>query len=127
MLFRSAGGAFISFVTLLKIFPRLIQFTNTSKYQLLYEFIFILSTITFTIIYFSDLYIGLNSFIVIIVGLFFGIYLGLFSSALAEILNVLPVILKKFKIKKNMRLVFYALTLGKVAGALYYFIFGIGG
>ncbi|NLL81571.1 MAG: stage V sporulation protein AC [Tissierellia bacterium] len=122
-----AGGAFISFVTLLEIFPRLMQFTNTDKYQMLYESIYILSTIAFTILYFSDFYIRLNSILVVIIGLLFGVYLGLFSSALAEILNVLPVILKKIKIKRNMKFVFYSLAIGKVAGALYYFIFKIGG
>ena len=123
----AVGGAYISFVTILGIIPRLIQLTDTSKYKYLYEGLYILGTIGFTILEFSDFYIELGSIIIVIIGLFFGIYVGLFSSALAETLNVLPVISKNFKIKKNMKQVFYALALGKASGALYYFVFKIGG
>lgn len=123
----AVGGAYISFVTILGIIPRLIQLTDTTKYKYLYEGLYILGTLGFTILEFSDFYIELGSIIIVIIGLLFGIYVGLFSSALAETLNVLPVISKKFKIKKSMKLVFYALALGKAAGALYYFVFRIGG
>lgn len=123
----AVGGAYISFVTILGIIPRLIQLTDTTKYKYLYEGLYILGTIGFTILEFSDFYIELGSIIIVIIGLFFGIYVGLFSSALAETLNVLPVISKNFKIKKNMKQVFYALALGKASGALYYFVFKIGG
>lgn len=121
------GGAYAAFITLVKVFPRLLQFTATKKYYKGYEYIFIISTLIFTVAYFSDLYLKLRSIMIIIIGLFFGIFLGVFSSALAETLNVLPAISKKFKIKKQMKVIFYALTLGKVFGALYYFIIFNGG
>lgn len=116
------GGAYAAFITLIKIFPRLIQFTDTNKHYKLYEYIFMLSTFTFTIIYFSNFNVNIGVVGVIIAGLFFGIFLGIFSSALAETLNVIPVISKKFKIKKKLKIIFISLIIGKVCGALYYFI-----
>ena len=121
------GGAFAAFITLIKIFPRLIQFTSTHKYLKSYENIFILSTIIFTRIYFSEFSIDVGDISIIIIGLFFGTYLGIFSSALAETFNVLPNISKKFKIKKKIDIVLISLGIGKICGALYYFVFKIGG
>lgn len=121
------GGAYSAFITLIKTFPRLIQVTDTHKYLKLYESVFIFSTLSFTLIYFSDFSLNLGTTFVIISGLFSGIFLGVFSSALAETLNVMPIITKKFKIKKQLKLVFISLILGKVCGALFYFIYSIGG
>jgi stage V sporulation protein AB len=121
------GGAYAAFITLLEIFPRLLQVSNTKKYYLAYEYIFMLGTFLYTIVYFFDLKIKLGAIGAAICGLSSGIFLGTLSSALAETLNVLPVIAKKFKIKKHMKIAFIAMLLGKVFGALYYFINNIGG
>ncbi len=116
------GGAYAAFITLIKIFPRMIQLTETKRYLKLYEIIFMLSSWLFTLAYFYGFNIGIKA-LVPIVGLFSGIFLGVFSSALAETFNVIPSISKKFKIKKQMKLVILSLLAGKVCGALYYFIF----
>ncbi|WFA09602.1 stage V sporulation protein AB [Tissierella sp. Yu-01] len=121
------GGAYAAFITLLRIFPRLLQFTNTKRYYMAYEYIFMFSTFIFTLIYFFEFKIIIGKIGAVVSGLFFGSFLGFLSSALAETLNVLPVISKKFKIKKQMGTVFIAILLGKVFGSLYYFIFKIGG
>ena len=117
------GGAYAAFIALIKLFPRLLQLTETNKYEKLYEDIFLVTTFCFTLIYFSDFSINLGKIVIIISGLFYGIFIGLFSAAIAETLNVIPVLAKKFKLKKNLIIVFYSLVLGKVLGALYYFIF----
>ncbi len=117
------GGAYAAFITMLQILPRLIQLTKTRRYLMFYEILLISSSISFTLIYFFEVYLRLNTVFVILFGLFSGIFLGLFSSALAETLNVLPIISKKFKIKKHMKIIFFSLLFGKVSGALYYFLF----
>ncbi len=116
------GGAYLAFITLIKVFPRLIQLTDTKPYLKLYESIFFISSLLFTLVYFYGYNLKLNKFFSIIPGLFSGIFLGLFASALAETFNVIPVISKKFKIKKQIKLVIFSLLIGKVCGALYYFI-----
>lgn len=121
------GGAYAAFVTLLKVFPRLLQFTDTHKYLNTYKYIYIISTITFTLVYFFDFQIKIGIVGVIFAGLFSGIFLGVFASALAETLNVMPVMSKKFKFKKRLKIVFLSLVIGKVCGALYYFIILNGG
>lgn len=121
------GGAYAAFVTLIKVFPRLLQFTETHKYHTFYKYVFIFSSLIFTLVYFFDFNIKIGLVGTVFAGLFAGIFLGVFSSALAETLNVIPVISKKFKIKKKLEIVFISLILGKVCGAFYYFIILNGG
>ncbi len=116
------GGAYAAFITLIKVFPRLIQLTETKRYLKLYEAIYMTSSWFFTLIYFNGYNVRLGKGFVLFAGLFSGIFLGMFASALAETLNVIPVISKKFKIKKQIKLVMISLLIGKVCGALYYFI-----
>lgn len=122
------GGAYTAFFTLVKLFPRFIQFTETEKYSIYYEFVFTIGSILFTFIYFSDsFYINIGEIGVFIIGLLFGIFIGAFSSALAEILNVVPVLTNKFKLRDHIKFISASLGLGKVCGAIYYFIVYLGG
>lgn len=121
------GGAMAAFVTLIQIFPRFVQLIEKEEYLKFFEDIFVFSSVLFSIIYFSNFSINVGKLMIVIIGLIIGTFLGFFSSALAETLNVLPVIAKKFKIKKRFGLVVIALLLGKTLGSLYYFIILIGG
>lgn len=55
-------------------------------------------------------------------GLLAGMYLGAVLSALAEVLNIFPVVSGKLKLANSMRLMVFALAAGKALGvAAYYF------
>lgn len=116
------GGAIAAFISLLGIIPRLIQISRTHQYKILYQNAFISGATIFTIVYFFDFSIELSNVLVCIIGMIFGVFIGLFSSALAEVLNVIPVMSKKLKIKDDLKLIVYALLLGRVAGSLYYWL-----
>mgnify|MGYP000980189750 FL=1 len=51
-----------------------------------------------------------------------GTFVGLFASALAEVLNVVPVFAKKFKVKHELKFIIGALIFGKVVGSLFYWL-----
>lgn len=114
------GGALAAFISLLNLIPRLIQATETDEFTVLYQYIFSLGGLCFVILYFSDIYFNLGKIGAGIIGLFMGIFIGMFSSAIAEVLNVLPIIYKKFKIKDYMKWIIFAVLAGKVAGSLYF-------
>ncbi len=116
------GGAIAAFISLLGIIPRLIQISRTHQYKILYQNAFTLGVIVFTIVYFFDINIELSNIVVGLIGLIFGIFIGIFSSALAEVLNVIPVMSKKLKIKDDLKIIVYALLFGKVAGSLCYWL-----
>lgn len=114
------GGALAAFISLLEIIPRLIQISNTNKYITYYQYAFTLGAIFFIATYFSGKHMNFGVFIAGTVGLIMGIFTGLFSSALTEVLSVLPVISKKFKIVNDLKWIIYAMLAGKVLGSLYY-------
>lgn len=116
------GGAFAAVIALVKFLPRLVNLTETHEHLHLFENLFISGTFLFTIAYFVDFYIQTNIVLIIILGLIFGVFLGMFNAALAETLNVIPIISKKFKVKKNLKTIFYSLVIGKVLGSIYYFL-----
>ena len=50
-----------------------------------------------------------------------GIFVGCVSIALAEVLNVFPIIFHKLKLDKNLSIYVIAMALGKMAGSFWYF------
>ncbi len=119
----AVGTALAAFLAILQIIPRLIQLTNTNNYIKLYYWNIIIAVILFNVLYMFEYSINIDKYIMIFLGGVYGIFIGLLSSALAEVLNVIPILSKKFKIKNNLKYTIYALMVGKVIGSLYYFIF----
>lgn len=116
------GGAIAAFITLIKLIPRLMQVTETTCFVRHYENAFALGAFIAIIIYFSDFHFNLTNLLAGIFASVMGMFIGLFSSALAEVLNVIPVLSKKFKFDKEKKYIIYALTLGKVCGSLYFWL-----
>ncbi|OLS02862.1 stage V sporulation protein AB [Tissierella creatinophila] len=119
----AVGGAFAAFITLLNLVARLVQVTETKKHIKVYEWTITISSFISIILYFSEFDFGLSSTFTSFIGFGMGIFIGLFSSSLAEVLNVIPLISKKFKVKKELKYIVYSLLLGKVMGSLYFWIF----
>lgn len=118
----TVGSAAAAFITLLQFVPRLTQVTETDDYIKLYEYVLIFGGIIFSLIYFSNFSFSLHRISVVFVGLTMGTFLGLFASALAEVLNVIPVFVKKFKIKHELKYIIGALIFGKVIGSMWYWL-----
>jgi stage V sporulation protein AB len=56
-------------------------------------------------------------------GLGAGIFVGCQAMALAEILNMFPILFRRLKLQMGLAAMVTALALGKLAGSLWYFIF----
>lgn len=117
------GGAFAAVMALVKFIPRLVNLTETHKHLNMYENLFISGTFLFTMAYFLNFYIQTHVILIVILGLISGTFLGVFNAALAETLNVIPIISKKLKLKKNLKIIFYSLVIGKVLGSIWYFLY----
>ena len=57
-------------------------------------------------------------------GIFSGIFVGCWAIALAEVLNVFPIFLRRINVTKGIAFVILGIAIGKVLGALVYFFFG---
>ena len=118
----TVGSAIAAFITLLKFVPRISQITETGKKIVFYGYSLMLGATIFSFIYFLDLNLRFHWFIVLVISGIIGIFLGLFTSALAEVLNVIPVFAKKFKVKHELIYIIGALIFGKVLGSIFYFL-----
>lgn len=98
------GGALAAVIALVGFIPRLINLTESHKFLNLYENLFIAGTLLFSFAYFLNFYTIIHTVFVMILGLIFGTFLGIFNAVLAETLNVIPIIAKKFKMKKILNL-----------------------
>jgi len=112
------GGGVIALITLLDIVPRFAQITQTYDKVKLYESVIVIGATLAAVTSLTDIGINLGGISVIIVGFSMGIFIGLLASALAEVLNVLPVIVRRFRIDGYLGFIIYSLIFGKVLGSL---------
>ncbi len=79
----------------------------------------IVSIVVVSLLQFLNISINLNKYILIPIGLFFGIYVGLLAAALAEVLNVIPVLVNRLNIKEYVYYCILSTALGKVLGSVF--------
>jgi stage V sporulation protein AB len=125
----SAGTAiassFVAFITLLGVFPALAE-----KYKLVKDYFWIEIAILFgavigNLVNLYELPIPLGLIGLIIATLFGGIFVGCLSGALAEVLNVFPIVSRRFKLRRYIPYVIMALGFGKLFGSLLqYYVLG---
>ncbi|MDI9476755.1 MAG: stage V sporulation protein AB [Natronincolaceae bacterium] len=112
------GSGIVALLTLLDIVPRLAQLTGTYREIKIYENIIIAGAVFAAITTLTGLSVDLGKFTVIIVGFFIGIFVGLLASALAEVLNVMPILIRRFRLEGYVSYIVYSLIAGKVLGSL---------
>ena len=116
-----AGGTF-ALIVAISVVPRIIGMSHTAKQLFRYENMIILGGIAGNLItVFPAIRIPLGSPMLILFGLGSGIQVGCLVMALAEIMNVFPIIFRRVKLKVGMQWVITSLAVGKVLGGLLYF------
>lgn len=116
------SGAIFALITALGIVPRLIERTNTRKYISLFENSIIFGGIGGTVISFWPVAIPIGKVGLVIVGLGNGIFIGHLLVALAEFINVLPIMNRRLKLSGGIPLMIVTLGLGKSIGSLLYWL-----
>lgn len=116
------GTALAAFLTILDIVPRLAQLTNTEHSIKIYEVMIAMSVTIISFFHFLEASISFGKIMVVIVGLFMGIFIGLLASALTEVTNVIPVIVNRFKLHGYVKYLFIALASGKIIGSLVFWL-----
>ncbi len=116
------GTSIASFITILEIVPRIAEITKTKSYIQLFKNVFIISVSVSSISNMLGVNFLLNKSLLMVFGVFFGTFIGLLAAALAEVLNVLPIIGHKFGINNLIYYLIMALALGKIGGSLFQWI-----
>ncbi|MCM1245801.1 MAG: stage V sporulation protein AB [Roseburia sp.] len=112
-----SAGVF-AFITMLDVIPRLAHRTGTAKHLYGFENAIILGgTLGNILILFVErfpvTYAGMSVF-----GLCAGVFVGCLSMALAESLRVIPVFVKRLRMRTGLPVVLIAFALGKLVGTI---------
>lgn len=134
-----ASGGVLTVLLSVGIVPRFVHHTGTAGYELWYENMIILGATAGCLmsVFPTEYHMGkvLGSVMLILFGLFSGIFEGCVAIALAEILDALPICERRLmnnSVMKigGMRPFITAIALGKFVGSMWYFyhrIFRYGG
>lgn len=115
-----AGGLF-SFIIELGVVADFADRTHTADKILLYEDSVALGGILGNLISIYQIHIPYGGWILPVFGLLAGIFAGCWAMALAEILNVFPIFVRRLKIVRYISVFILSMALGKGIGAFLFF------
>lgn len=125
----SAGVFTVLFVV--GLVPRFAGRTDTARCELFYEECLIFGAILADVLSVFPIKGSLGSspdllltVLLVLIGIFAGIFVGCLSIALAEVLDGIPIFARRVKLKMGVSIAVLAVALGKIAGSLVYFING---
>ncbi len=119
------SGAVYAFIAVIGVVPRLAGGTGTQKYVKLYEEAIIAGGIFGSLFMCFDLYFPIGRGAVMLYALLVGMFYGCLAVSLAEVLNVIPVLARRARVRQGLKWFITAIALGKLAGSLlYYFVPG---
>ena len=119
------SGGIIAFITMIGIVPLMAHRTQTVKHSIWYSSAIMLGIFLGSILSMWHITIPTTNLLIAVIGLSFGIFVGVLIIALAEVLDVFPITDRRIKIKKGIGLFVIALALGKLIGSLYYWLYPI--
>ncbi len=115
------SGAVFAFIAIIGVVPRLAQKTKTVQYLNAYETAIILGGIFGSLTNVIKFSIPIGNLSVIF-SLAIGIFFGCLAVSLTEILDAVPVLVRRTKIKTGLFFLILAIALGKMTGSLLYYI-----
>ncbi len=113
-----AGGLF-AFLALVGVVTRLAAGTTTAKYLIFYEDMALLGCTIGNLFFLYKFHIPFGKLFLLLYGIGTGIFTGCLAAALAEVVNMMPVLSERVSLKKGMTGIMTLFALGKLAGALY--------
>ena len=116
----TAAGLF-SFIVELGVVAEFADRTHTAEHILFYEDCVALGGIVGNILYVFHIGIPLGTPLLAAFGAFAGIFAGCWAMALAEILNVFPIFMRRAKVVRYLRAFIISMALGKGLGAFLFF------
>ena len=118
-----AGGIF-AFIVSLGVVSDFADRTHTGNHILLYENAIMLGAIWGNLISMYRIPPPQSQTLLGIFGLLSGIFVGCWAMALAEVLNVFPIFVRRTKLVKSIPYIILSIAIGKGIGSVIYFFFG---
>lgn len=128
------AAAYVAFIAMLGIFPKIAAKTQTAGQCIVYENCLMIGILLSTLLQFFINYhsAGLSEIqlpartlgllLLILIGFFGGIYIGFLLGGLSEILNVIPAYARKTHLQNKIGYIIYFIALGKGVFTLLQFL-----
>lgn len=117
------AGGFFALLIALGILSRLAYLTQTSRYIWLYEMVVCLGGIFGTMWYLYGWKIPAGLIGLFIYGISAGIFVGAWAMALTEVIDTIPIFMRRISLKKGMIAIVWALAIGHSAGSFAHVFF----
>lgn len=115
-----AAGTF-AFIAAIGLVPRMAQRTRTKQYIRLYEDAILLGGLWGCILMFTKIQLHLPLLVIGLYAFLCGIFIGVLAIALAEVLNVMPILMRRMRLQKGITWFVVSFAVGKLIGSLLYF------
>lgn len=119
----AVGSGFVAFLTVLGVIPRLTQLTKTMKMIQQYEWAVVIGALTGVVASLRDPVLHIWPYTLILLGVTGGIFVGMLAAALTEVLNVLPILVKRIRLDGEIIILIMAIVLGKIVGSLFQWLY----
>lgn len=118
--FIVAGGV-VALMVGLGIITRFIGVSHTAEHVKYYEDAILLGAVAGTILTVFEVRLHTGIWILVLGGLFMGVFVGGWIMALAEVINVFPVYCRRLGITKGLSWIVITMAAGKTLGSLMLF------
>ena len=118
----TAAGGLFSFIIGLGVVSDFADRTHTGEHVMLYEDSIALGGIAGTIFSIYKITIPYGAWLVPVFEIFGGIFVGCWAMALAEILNLFPIFIRRIKILRCIPYIILGIAIGKGIGAFIFFV-----
>jgi len=115
-----SGGVF-SFIAALGVVERMAEKTSTVSHIKVYEEAVMFGGIFGCLSFFVDYRLNLGLFAAVVFCLCVGVFVGTLAVSLAEVLDVVPIFMRRTRLKTGIAIFITALAIGKMVGSLVYF------
>ena len=115
----TVAAALFALIATIGVLNRLAQVTHSASRIRWYEVCLIAGGIIGNLLWIYQWHIPVGlSWEMGIFGLFMGIYVGCFIGALAEVVNVFPILFHRLRLREGMKAFIWAIALGKAVGGI---------
>lgn len=117
----TAAGGLFSFIIGLGVVSDFADRTHTGEHVMLYEDAIALGGTAGAVMSVYHIAIPHGSWLVPIVGIFSGIFVGCWAMALTEMLDLFPIFIRRIRMVRGIAAIIIGVALGKGLGALLFF------
>jgi len=115
----AVGAGFVAFITVLGVIPRLVQLAKAEKHIRLFGSCATAGALLGTYLSFTNITWQEHVLVLILWGLFHGIFNGMLAAALTEVLNVFPILSRRMRLENHLKGLLMAIVFGKIVGSLF--------